>query len=129
MRQAGMPMSEIGRAVSVSRERVRQILLRTFGSTTHELLSTTHASVLTGFSVNHIKRLYKLAIISPAFSYNIGRQHRFIWPMRTLQDVKDYYNLHHICCVCQKPIPSRRILYCSDLCKKKRYKGKKLIPK
>ena len=126
MRQAGATLREIGEKVGVSRERVRQILLHTFGSTSHNLLSTAQVCILTGLRVNRIIRLYKQGVIKPAFKYNIGGQRHLMWPDETVQLAKEYYDLHRFCRVCSRPLPQNRTCYCSDFCKQERYKYKNL---
>lgn len=128
MRQTGATMREIGEKVGICRERVRQILLHTFGSTRHELMSTAKLCALIELPSNHIMRLYKQGIITPAFGYDIGGQHRFMWPATTIQVVKDYYDSHHVCRICKKPMSPKRTYYCSDCCKRERYRYKNLTP-
>jgi Sigma-70, region 4 len=116
MRQSGETLHGIGEKFGITRERVRQILLNTYGSTHHQLLSTSQISSSTGESIQHLKQLYEDGIIAPTFSYDIGKQYRFIWSKSTIQIIKNYYKMNRICRVCGKPLPSSRRRYCSDSC-------------
>ena len=65
MRRSGMPMRKIGEKIGRSRERVRQILIKSLGTTNHEYLSTSQLCSQSGMSRNRIVDLYLDGIITP----------------------------------------------------------------
>ena len=128
MRQAGFPMREIAEKVGVSKERVRQILSRNAGSTKHEWFSTLQLCEESSLPRNRVLELQKQGVIKPAFEWGIGKRHYLLWPHEAVKAIADYYSTHHFCQVCNKPLPKKRVLFCSDLCRQERHKYKYMTP-
>lgn len=124
MRQAGAPMREIAEKVGISKERVRQILVQNIGTTKHEWFSTLQLCEEAGLPRNRVLELQKLGVITPTFTWGIGKRHCLLWSRETVKTVTDYYGTHHFCRVCNKPLPKKRILFCSDVCRQERHKYK-----
>jgi predicted nucleic acid-binding Zn ribbon protein len=124
MRQAGSPMREIAERIGISKERVRQILTRNSGTTKHEWYSTLQLCEESGLPRNRVLELQQLGIIKPIFTWGVGKRHYLLWSPKAVKDITDYYNTHHFCRVCNKPLPKKRILFCSDACRQERHKYK-----
>lgn len=124
MRQAGSPMRQIAERVGISKERVRQILTRNSGTTKHEWYSTLQLCEESGLPRNRVLELQQLGIIKPAFTWDIGKRHYLLWSPEAVKNITDYYSTHHFCRVCNKPLPKKRILFCSDTCRQERHKYK-----
>jgi predicted nucleic acid-binding Zn ribbon protein len=124
MRRAGAPMREIAQAVGISKERVRQILARNLGSTQHEWLSTLQVCARTGLPRNRVLELHEQGIIVPASTWSAGKRHYFLWAADSVERITTYFGSHHLCRVCNKPLPRNRILFCSDECRQERHKYK-----
>jgi len=124
MRQAGAPMREIAKKVGISKERVRQILTLNIGSTKHEWFSTLQLCEESGLPRNRVLELQKLGVITPTFTWGIGRRHYLLWSREAVKAITDYYSTHHFCRVCNKPLSKKRILFCSDVCRQERHKYK-----
>ena len=128
MRRSGAPMREIAEKIGRSKERVRQILVRGFGSTEHELLSTLQLCNLSGLPRNRIVELYQDGIIAPSTKWDAGNRDYLLWSAETVQTISTYYQTHRLCKVCNKPMPKNRILFCSDTCRQERHKYKYMTP-
>ena len=128
MRQAGAPMREIAEKVGISKERVSQILTRNIGTTKHEWFSTLQLCEEAGLPRNRVLELQKLGVITPAFAWGIGRRHYLLWSHEAVKAITDYYSTHHFCQVCNIPLPKKRILFCSDVCRQERHKYKYMTP-
>ncbi len=124
MRQAGSPMREIAEKVGISKERVRQILTRDSGSTKHAWYSTLQLCEESGLPRNRVLELQHIGVIKPAFAWGIGKRHYLLWSREAVQAIVDYYSAHHFCRVCNKPLPKKRISFCSDECRQERHKYK-----
>jgi hypothetical protein len=68
--------------------------------------------------------LQKIGIITPAFERSIGKRHYFLWHQEAIKTITNYHSTHHFCQVCNKPLPKKRILFCSDVCRRERHKYK-----
>ncbi len=128
MRQAGAPMREIAEKVGISKERVSQILTRNIGTTKHEWFSTLQLCEEAGLPRNRVLELQKLGVITPAFAWGIGRRHYLLWSHEAVKAITIYYSTHHFCQVCNTPLPKKRILFCSDVCRQERHKYKYMTP-
>jgi predicted nucleic acid-binding Zn ribbon protein len=128
MRRAGATMREIAEKAGISKERVRQILSRNLGSTKHEWLSTLQVCALAGLPRNQVMKLYERGVITPVTTWNLGKRHYFLWSSSTPKEVNAYYQTHHLCKVCNQPLPRNRILFCSDACRQERHKYKYMTP-
>jgi|GEM_PF-673315 len=126
MRQAGAPMREIAEKVGISKERVRQILARNLGSTSHGWLSTLQLCAASGLPRNRVLELYMDGIITPAANWGAGKRHYLLWHTDTAQQITSYFETHHLCKVCHRPLPKNRIIFCSDTCRQERHKYKYL---
>ena len=124
MRQAGAPMREIAEKVGISKERVRQILTRNTGGTKHQWFSTLQLCEEAKLPRNRVLELQKIGVITPAFAWGIGKRHYLLWAPEAVQAITNYYSTHHFCQVCNKPLPKKRILFCSDACRQERHKYK-----
>jgi hypothetical protein len=128
MRQAGSPMREIAEKVGVSKERIRQILTRNIGSTKHQWLSTLQLCEEAKLPRNRVLELQRQGIIKPAFTWGIGKRHYLLWAPEAVKAITDYYSTHHFCRVCNRPLPKKRIFFCSDACRQERHKYKYMTP-
>jgi AraC-like DNA-binding protein len=124
MRAAGSPMREIAEKVGISKERVRQILNRNTGTTKHKWYSTLQLCEESGLPRNRVLELESLGVIKPAFTWGIGKRHYLLWPSEAVKCITEYYSTHHFCKVCNKPLPKKRVLFCSDACRQERHKYK-----
>jgi len=124
MRQTGAPMREIAEKVGISKERVSQILARNIGTTKHEWFSTLQLCEEAGLPRNRVLELQKQGVITPAFAWGIGKRLYLLWSQETVKAITDYYGTHHFCRVCNKPLPRKRIFFCSDVCRQERHKYK-----
>jgi predicted nucleic acid-binding Zn ribbon protein len=124
MRKAGCPMREIAERVGISKERVRQILSRNSGTTKHEWCSTLQLCEISGLPRNRVLELQQIGVIQPAFTWGIGKRHYLLWSRDAVKSITEYYSTHHFCKVCNKPLPKKRILFCSDECRQERHKYK-----
>jgi predicted nucleic acid-binding Zn ribbon protein len=124
MRQAGSPMREIAEKCGISKERVRQILTRNIGSTKHQWFSTLQLCEEAKLPRNRVLELQRIGVITPAFTWGIGKRHYLLWAPEAVRAITNYYNDHHFCQVCNKPLPKKRILFCSDACRQERHKYK-----
>lgn len=128
MREAGSPMREIAKTIGISKERVRQILTRKTGTTKHQWYSTLQLCEEAKLPRNRVLELQKIGIITPAFTWEIGKRHYLLWAPEAVQAITNYYSAHHFCQVCNKPLPKKRILFCSDACRQERHKYKYMTP-
>lgn len=128
MRQAGIPMREIAEKVGISKERVRQILTRNIGSTKHQWFSTLQLCQAAKLPRNRVLELQKLGVITPALTWGIGKRHYLLWAPEAVKAITNYYSTHHFCQICNKPLPKKRILFCSDTCRQERHKYKYMTP-
>ncbi len=124
MREAGAPMRAIAEVQGISKERVRQILSRRYGTTDHGWLSTLQICAATGLPRNKVLELFENGIITPAVNWKAGKRHYLLWNNNTVSEVNQYYQEHHLCQVCQCPLPKNRIIFCSDACRQERHKYK-----
>lgn len=124
MRRAGAPMREIAEKVGVSKERVRQILARNLGSTEHEWLSTLQLCAMTGVPRNRVLELHEQGVIAPASTWGAGKRQYLLWSKTVVVTIEQYYTTHHLCHVCQAPLPKNRVQFCSDGCRQERHKYK-----
>ena len=113
MRQKGATLQQIASTFGLSREGVRWLLTRHYGSTRiQELLSTTELRRLAGCTYNYIDKLKRRGLIQPAMVVGHGRA---LWPPQTIATIIMYIDRHR-CPVCQRPVPTSRLVYCSRGC-------------
>jgi len=128
MRRSGMPMRKIGEKIGRSRERVRQILVKSLGTTNHEYLSTLQLCNQSGLSRNRIVELYLDGIITPIARWDVGSRDYLLWPPEAVQKIGVYYKNRRLCKFCNKPLAKNRIFFCSDNCRFERQKYKYMTP-
>jgi predicted nucleic acid-binding Zn ribbon protein len=116
MRQSGSSLQQIADRIGRTKERVRQILVKHYGSTKRRLFSTDQLYHLLDLPRNQIIELYKDGIILPAYEWQSGRKHYLLWHPTAVQDIIDYYKTHKQCRICHRIIPKGRWIYCSDTC-------------
>ena len=127
-RRSGMPMRKIGEKIGRSRERVRQILIKSLGTTNHEYLSTSQLCSQSGMSRNRIVDLYLDGIITPIARWDVGSRDYLLWPPEAVKKIGVYYKNRRLCKFCNKPLPKNRIFFCSDNCRLERQKYKYMTP-
>lgn len=112
MRQSGASLQKVGQAFGVSRERVRVLLVKHYGSTRMQgLLTTAEVARLARCTRSYVFKLAR-GVIQPAAV--VGRN-RKLWQPETIATVIMYIDSHR-CPVCNEPLPSSRWLYCSKAC-------------
>lgn len=113
MRQSGATLQQIGSPFGISRERVRQLLVKHYGSTRiQDLLTPAELSRLAGCSLRYIYKLTRRGVIQPAMVVGRGKT---LWKPETTAAITTYIDRHR-CRVCQRPLPSSRRSYCSQGC-------------
>ena len=122
MRRQGHTLQKIGDTLGLTRERVRQILVKSYGSTataSGELMTTRELAEATGYSLNYISALKCEGIIEPS---GIGKKGTYLWE----PDYVIQIQTKRRCKICDKPIPKGRTLYCSKACsvEAKEYKNR-----
>ena len=113
MRQSGATLEQVGRRFGITREGVRQQLVKHYGSTrVHELLTTNELRRLAGCTWEYIDKLKRRGVIQPA---KVIGHAEALWKPETVVAVIEYIDRLR-CPVCQQPVPSNRIVYCSRQC-------------
>ena len=123
-----MPMRKIAERIGRSRERVRQILVKSLGTTNHEYLSTLQLCNQSGLPRNRIVELYLDGIISPIAKWDAGNRDYLLWPYEAVEKIRVYYKNYRVCRFCNKPLPRNRIFFCSDDCRYESQKYKYMTP-
>jgi predicted nucleic acid-binding Zn ribbon protein len=116
MRQAGASLQQIAEATHKSKERIRQLLVKSCGTTKFGMMSTAQLCNLLGLSRNQIAHLYKEHIILPEVEWNTGKHHRLFWSPEAIERIASYYRRRRLCKICSRPIPKGRWVYCSQEC-------------
>jgi predicted nucleic acid-binding Zn ribbon protein len=116
MRQAGASLQQIAEATRKSKERIRQLLVKNYGTTKFGMMSTAQLCNLLGLSRNQVAHLYEEHIILPEVEWNTGKYHRFFWSPKTIEGIVSYYRPRRLCKICSRPIPKGRWVYCSQKC-------------
>jgi hypothetical protein len=113
MRQSGATLEEIGRRFNISREGVRWLLAKHYGSTGIQgLLTTPELCKLARCTHNYIGKLKRRRVIQPA---NVIGHGRMLWQPETIATIILYID-HHRCPICHQPLSSGRQVYCSWHC-------------
>jgi hypothetical protein len=128
MRSSGMPLREIAEKIGRSKERVRQILVKDIGTTSHKFLSTLQLCARCRLPRNRIVDLYLDGIIVPAVKWDVGHRDYLLWSFETIEKINAYYHNHRLCKVCNKPLPKNRIFFCTDDCRHEKHKYKYMTP-
>ena len=105
MRRSGMPMRKIAERIGRSRERVRQILVQSLGTTNHEYLSTLQLCNQSGLPRNRIVELYLDGVITPIAKWDAGNRDYLLWPPNAVHKISFYYKNYRLCKFCNKPLP------------------------
>jgi hypothetical protein len=126
MRESGASLDQIAAAVGRTKERIRQILIKTTGSTRHRLLSTNQLYQLINLPRSRIIGLYKDGVIKPKAEWTTGNHHYLLWPSNVAETITNYYNKKNICKICGQPLPKGRWVYCTASCynEGQKYKNK-----
>jgi len=118
-RQAGASLQQIAECFGISRERVRQLLVRHWGSTrVSGLLTTAELQQLSHCNHAYVRKLARRGVIKPARI--IGSKGR-LWKPETV-DIIVRYIASHRCPVCNRPLPSNHTVYCSRACYTEAYR-------
>ena len=113
MRQSGASLQQIASHFGVSRERVRQLLVKHYGSTkVNALLGATDLARQVGSDQSYIRKLRRRGIIQPA---RVVGKKRTLWKPETVDTIARYVS-NCRCRVCDGPLPSNRWVYCSRAC-------------
>jgi len=124
MRQTGASLQQIADRLGRSKERIRQILVETHGTTKHRLLHTERLSSLLGLSRYAVLKLYQAKVITPAVDWQTGNRHYLLWSPATAGDILNHCKTSRLCKICSAPIPEGRRVYCSNSCNKEGQKYK-----
>jgi hypothetical protein len=116
MRETGASLEQIAEAIGRTKERVRQILKKSVGTTHHRFLSTQQLYQAVGLPRNRIIDLYKDGVIVPEAEWKTGNHHYLLWPSDIAKKINNYYNRHRLCKICGKPLNKGRWVYCSNEC-------------
>lgn len=116
MRQAGASLAQIAEEIGRTKERVRQILVKHYGSTKRNLLSTEQLCQELGIPRKRILKLSKAGIITPITSWTTGKHHFLLWSSSAKEKIIRHEKSHKLCRICRKSIPAGRWVYCSDEC-------------
>lgn len=110
MRQSGATLDRVGSRFGITRERVRYLLTKHYGSTrVQDLLTATELARLTSCGYSYIDKLERRGVIQPAMVVGRGKR---LWKPKTIATITIYID-HHRCSVCQQPLSSNRRIYCS----------------
>lgn len=113
MRESGATLQQIADHYGISREGVRQLLLKHYGSSRpRALLDISEVSRLAGCTRMDIFKLKRRGIIKPARVVGRGRT---LWTHDTVDIVKTYRDSLR-CKVCDGPLPSNHWVFCSWSC-------------
>ena len=122
MRQSGITLDRVGSRFGITREGVRQLLTKHYGSTrVQDLLTATELARLAGCSYSYIGKLKRRGVIQPAMVIGHGRT---LWAGESVVAVIEYIDRHR-CLVCRQPLSSDRQVYCYRQCylEARRYKN------
>jgi len=110
MRQSGATLQQTGNYFGISREWVRKLLDRHYGSTRiGELLTAAELAAEAGCSPAYLRKLKRRGVIQPARV--VGQS--TLWKPETVATIITYVDQ---CQVCHRPLPSDRWAYCSTAC-------------
>jgi len=127
MRRSGASLQQIGSRFGISREWVRRLLVRHYGSARiRELLTVAELRHLADCSLRYIRKLTRRGVIQPAMVMGMGvGRGKTLWKPETVATITLYIDRHR-CRVCQRPLPSSRRVYCSQGCyiEANRYKNR-----
>ncbi len=127
LRHTGATLQEIGDRLGRSKERIRQILVKNYGSTECRLFSTEQIADQTGLSRYQIMKLYRAGVIAPERGWETGCGRYLLWPPTAVARVQVYEREKRLCKICGGPIPKGRSVCCSQECldESRKYKHKR----
>jgi transcriptional regulator with XRE-family HTH domain len=112
-RQSGASLQEIASRLGISRERVRQLLIKHRGSTkVQDLLSAAELAQQAGCSQAWIGKLRRRGVIEPA---KVVGMKRTLWKPETTKTIMAFLASHR-CRVCNRSLPDNHWVYCSQEC-------------
>ena len=131
MRHSGATLQHIADKIGKTKERVRQILVKNYGSTKRKLISTEQLRKLAGLPRNRIIEFYLANIIIPVREWDTDGGRYLLWSPASLEQINIYYETHRLCKICHSSIPKGRLVYCSEQCynKSRKYKYKSIETK
>jgi predicted nucleic acid-binding Zn ribbon protein len=116
MRRSGATLQQIADKLNRTRERVRQILVKHYGSTNHNLISTETLRKQLGFSRYRLIDMYQNRVITPEREWHTNGICHLLWSPDTAEQVTGYLHTHRRCKMCHRPVPGGRRVFCSDAC-------------
>ena len=115
-------MQEIADRIGRTKERVRQILVKSCGTSKCRLMSTEQLCRRLGLSRDRLMHLYECRIISPVTSRKTQTRLFLLWSPATADEVDSYHQTNRLCRICHRPVPGGRWNYCSAECLKESHK-------
>jgi hypothetical protein len=113
MRQSGTTLDQVGSRFGITREGVRKLLIKHYGSSgVRGLLTITELTRLTSCDYSYISKLKRRGVIQPAMLVGHGRT---LWKPETVATIIIYID-RHCCPMCHGSVPSNRHVYCSREC-------------
>lgn len=116
MRHSGATLQQIGDALNLTKERIRQILIEHFGSSRHPLLSTEQLRSRLNLSRPRIMELYRAKVITPEKRWVTGDICHLLWSPEAVKKVNNYLDTGRFCKRCGCPLPRGRRVFCSNEC-------------
>jgi hypothetical protein len=121
MRQSGTTLDQVGSRFGITREGVRKLLTKHYGSTrVKNLLTVTDLTRLTSYDYSYINKLRRRGVIQPAMVVGHGRT---LWKPETIATIILYID-RHSCQTCHGPVPSNRQVYCCQECYREAHRYK-----
>ena len=108
MRQSGATLSQIADRIGRTKEGVRQILLRNYGSTKHKLISTEQLCKLVGLNRGRVMELYRDGAITPVREWDTSLGHYILWSPDTWVQIISHSKVNRFCKICHSSIPKGR---------------------
>ena len=106
-------MQEIATHFGTSRERIRQWLVKHYGSTKiHTYLTTAELARKANCDLVYIHKLRRQGAISIV---KVLGKNRLLWDPE-VADIVTQYVRSRLCRVCKRPLPNHRWAYCSEVC-------------
>ena len=124
MRQSGATLQQIANKIGRTKERVRQILVKNYGSTKRELISTEQLCKTSGFCRYSVGKLCQDSLITPVRNWNTGSGQYLLWSPATVEQIEVYFKTQKLCRMCNHPILNGRRVWCSEQCFKESRKYK-----
>lgn len=131
MRHSGATLQQIADKIGKTKETVRQILVRNYGSTKHKLISTEQLCKLLDLPRNRVIGLYRDSVITPVREWDTNIGHYLLWSPAAVERVNIYYKTRRLCKMCHSCIPKSRRCHCSEQCynESRKYKYKSIEAK